>query len=1827
MRSVLAIIVIVLLTGSINAQVADNQLLFKLMPEEKKTTILFEDGRLIASSHTDQFEELTSRFEIESINCPFKTLDKKLQLTYLLKIDENASSKADVRDRVMEYLHEMEFIEYVEYLPIFEMTAEPNDPSYSQQWHLPKINASSAWDISLGNPNVVIAIVDDAVRRDHEDLQSIIFTNPNEIPGNGLDDDNNGYIDDVNGWDAANLDNDASPPPNNLFYHGTHVAGIASAVTNNVKGIASIGHGTSILPVKTKWDASTGPYLQATLQGIDYAISCGYTDVVNMSFGSSSYYITFQNLINAGHALGIVFVAAAGNSNTSAPHYPSAYNHVISVAASNQNDIKAGFSNYGPSVDVTAPGTNILSTVAASATSYDNLQGTSMASPLVAGLCGLMLSYDPSANPEEIEFCLKMSADNIDVLNPGYVGQLGAGRINATMALACLNGVPEADFESDNTFAGVGQEIQFLDISNGNSATSWEWNFPGGDPDNSTLAEPIVTYASPGSYSVTLSAINDEGADAITKTDYITIGVPSASLSGNASIVFGGSAFLRIDLTGNPPFSITYTDGSNNTTINNIMTNPYYLSVSPAGNTQYQLVDMSDLGCAGTVSGSSNVQLLAPGSGGSTAFLKMYGGDQADVAQTFIIDDAGDIIICGNTDSYGNGGRDATVTKTDEDGNIIWEKAVGGPNYDQFSSIVESSDGNYYLGGLTFVPGTSDRRIIVSKLTSTGDLLWTKQINNEGLGAVLDIQELSNGKIMVIGRSNTSGTDYKTLVITLDEDGTLNWGKQYTYAINFLPYNALELDGGDIWVASGTGTGSNYQASIMSLDSQGNVNWTKQYGGNGNDKFRDVISSSDGNFIAVGSSWSFGSPAHDILETFIVKMDLTGDLIWAKTHRNGYGQETSVADVAHTSTNNLLFTVGGTNKTGRYVGFGEMDENGNSLKYIQSNDSLTLYGYHVDVDASDNLVACGMILPNIGHAENLLFKMDKNLNGLDCIFDEQQITVETVTSFEMSTNISGADLNSIQDLEFNAISYTSAELTGSCGGDESCTKQNNVWAFGKNILMDFNTNPPTLSNESLMDAFFEGCSSISSYSGRLQYYTDGESVFRVNSGVHSIMPNGSDLAGFQSSTQAALLVKNPGLDHIHYVFTAGWKYSNSSYVTVSTINANLDGGNGDIVVTPTSSYETPKNTRIEFTKSEKLAGVMASQERTWVLINDYESDEYKAYAVEAGGVNLTPVVSNSIITQNGAELGQLKFSHDRSMVAAAFFAEGESTNNIEVADFNLLTGELSGNRLYTVPRGIYGVEFSANNQFLYCSVLWIPGPRVLQINLQTDVITILHSDEYDRSEYASLQLAPNGKIYVANDTAYAGEPGVEGSKFSVIDQPDLDGLACDFQFHAIDVPAGSIIRRGLPNLVAAIINCEGDSSVCPENSSRQTSICQGESRILTAGNGSNYFWSPNDHISDQFIQNPEVDPEVSTTYTVTYLNEDACSITDTIIVVVEDVPDLGVQPDSAIICSGESVNLLATGASSYLWSTSAGLSNTIIPDPVATPTSSTQYQVIGANASANCFDTAFVWIEVLTCCGAQAGFIANDTNICVGDSILFTNTSISNGQVEYFWTFENGSPSIFNGEHPPFITFNSVGAFTVSLTMEDDCGIDTYSMPIFVHDEPQFNIQSDTFICLSEEILLSLGDDQVEGYVYSWSPIDGLNDASSSDPLATILGNITYTVEVEDLLTNCIAQRSVDISVDPNCDCSYYIPNAFSPNHDNINDHFSIRSDALSALTISIYNRWGELVYESDELNFKWDGTYKGKRLSTDVFAYYAELICRETGNTTLEKGNITIVK
>ncbi len=368
----------------------------------------------------------------------------------------------------------------------------PGDPRYADQWHHPLIRCPEGWDVTEGRKSTLIAVIDSGCDMDHRDLEAKYYTNPNEIPKNGKDDDGNGYIDDVRGWDFYDnnnnpnpspdgKDNDGNGEPDDQVTHGTLVAGLAAAAANGF-GTVGVDWRAQILPLQVFPDDG-GTAIETVIDAMAYAVDMG-ADVINLSLGSEGFWASFNAPIEAAYQAGVTVVAAAGNSdqefttnsNTWASPVcndgpnPAVDNYVLGVGATDKNDIRAPFSNFDSSgwtfIDVSAPGQAVFGPGYFDP-AFPHLDGqfalgngTSFAAPIVAGLCGLVKAQNPGITHAGIIEQIRQATDNIDRANPGFAGKLGTGRINAATTLGLdLPPQPVRNLKAEDTKHDEGGSI------------------------------------------------------------------------------------------------------------------------------------------------------------------------------------------------------------------------------------------------------------------------------------------------------------------------------------------------------------------------------------------------------------------------------------------------------------------------------------------------------------------------------------------------------------------------------------------------------------------------------------------------------------------------------------------------------------------------------------------------------------------------------------------------------------------------------------------------------------------------------------------------------------------------------------------------------------------------------------------------------------------------------------------------------------------------------------------------------------------------------------------------------------------------------------------------------------------------------------------------------------------------------------------------------------------------------------------------------------------------------------------------------------------------
>jgi subtilisin family serine protease len=447
-------------------------------------------------------------------------------------------------DELIDSLNADPRVDVAEQNPLYSLTKTPNDALLSTLWGLENdgtggtedadIDATNAWDVQTDAADVVVAVIDTGIDYTHEDLTQNMWKNPGEIADDGIDNDGNGYIDDVYGYDFFNGDSN----PYDDHSHGTHVAGTIGAIGNNGIGVTGVTWDVQLAALKvcgTEYCSGS-----AIIEAIAYAATMGIP-ISNNSYGGGGYSAIVEAAIDeAGKNANHLYVAAAGNNasdNDENPFYPASYDsdYILSVASTTRSDVLSYFSNYGKtSVDIAAPGSSIRSTTPND--SYGYKSGTSMAAPHATGSAALLLGNDDTLTPLQLRSRLINNGDQIDSL----AGKtLSDSRLNIDNALASLteNTPPTAVISSDNASPTTEDIINFDASASSDpdgDRLTFQWNFGNGESAGPTSTPTAAfRFAIPGTYAVTVTVSDELFEDIATIT--LQVAPPSGSVSENNS--------------------------------------------------------------------------------------------------------------------------------------------------------------------------------------------------------------------------------------------------------------------------------------------------------------------------------------------------------------------------------------------------------------------------------------------------------------------------------------------------------------------------------------------------------------------------------------------------------------------------------------------------------------------------------------------------------------------------------------------------------------------------------------------------------------------------------------------------------------------------------------------------------------------------------------------------------------------------------------------------------------------------------------------------------------------------------------------------------------------------------------------------------------------------------------------------------------------------------------------------------------------------------------------------------------------------------------------
>lgn len=883
--------------------------------------------------------------------------------------------------------------------------------------------------------------------------------------------------------------------------------------------------------------------------------------------------------------------------------------------------------------------------------------------------------------------------------------------------------------------------------------------------------------------------------------------------------------------------------------------------------------------------------------------------------------------------------------------------------------------------------------------------------------------------------------------------------------------------------------------------------------------------------------------------------------------------------------------------------------------------------------------------------------------------------------------------------------------------------QARVWYFGNKAGLNMQSDVPSTIAGSQMNAF-EGCASISDENGgSLLFYTDGVTVWNKN---NDVMVNGTGLRGHYSSTQSALIIKQPFSKNLFYIFTTDEGRQYNWGVNYSIVDMNADNGNGVVI---------EKNHFLFGESVEQIAAIACQNNKEyWIAGTQLNTDTLFIFKLTAKGI------SSEVIKQNTGFIpssfaGQIKFS-ERHLSIINYGA-----NEVYIYDFDNATGKIANKRKISgFAVRVYGIEFSPNSNYLYISGSSYPSRlyqcEVDKVESNSICDSVCNLISTQPIFFGQLQLAPNKRIYLSGFKSSA----FNDSAISVINYPDSIYSSCGFSFYTVDLN-GRNPKYGLPNFPRSYVikkpqevvvknYCLYDTTVIYINNSTSDSVLldfDDGIKITTASTIINHRYNSsgsfmikiygyqNGAINDT-IQYPltiyNIKPPVlgkdtllpvgdsivfdiydssiekydwstgfsgstfvvkgSGTYSVSVQNK-GCEAADTIKVKVIDN-----KYSVSKLCYNDTAqfNLSSTNTDSAEWDFGNGkktvttsttvhhifndtgkyvVSCTLFSDGLST-TSKKEIRITkplkpnlgndtlicagkgfiinaysprftsynwntGSNDSAinvsksgtyllqieenGCYETDSIFVKTINCGIVTKGF-------CLGDSTSFSLNEPSLDSV--LWNFGDGK--MFTTTHNAAKHFyKSKGNYLVKVIIYESGLIAESSTLISINSVPIPNLGSDTSLCINSPIKSGIHESNISFY---WS--DG---STGRETKAIHNGAYILTVEKE----GCFAYDTVDISI-INCDCDVFFPNAFTPNDNNLNEIFAPVTDCeIGGYGIQIFSQWGELIFESDNINKGWEGVYKDKPCPAGTYVWVAHYQAGYTGKKYNQKGLITLIR
>ncbi len=766
-------------------------------------------------------------------------------------------------------------------------------------------------------------------------------------------------------------------------------------------------------------------------------------------------------------------------------------------------------------------------------------------------------------------------------------------------------------------------------------------------------------------------------------------------------------------------------------------------------------------------------------------------------------------------------------------------------------------------------------------------------------------------------------------------------------------------------------------------------------------------------------------------------------------------------------------------------------------------------------------------------------------------------------------------------------------------------RETNNWYFGDSAGVSFNSGYPIPLKDGKIKTW-EGVASMSDTLGNLLFYTEGTTVWNAK---HQIMSNGSDLKGHYSSTESAIIIPKPDDDNIYYIFTVDWQ-GKPNGLMYSELDMSLNSGLGDITST--------KNIKLLSPVSEKVTAVKHRNNKDiWVITHKWKSDAFYSYLVTETGVNTTPVISivgtrhNKVYEQNINTLGYLRASPNGKKLALALMVD----QLFEIYDFDNSTGKISNPITISATGGsAYGIEFSPDCSKAYL----VSGISLHQIDLNAgsnqnikDSYTFIGISESSRQPFGAIQIASDGKIYMAHDRS---------NYLCVINKPNKKGSLCEFKIKGFYL-GGRKSRLGLPNFIQTYFSP-------PSFTVNNNCVDAGTQFTISDLSGvESVLWNFGDNGQDNTSKDisPTYKYSKKGVYTVNlliYNNGDKYYSKSKI--QVNPLPEISLGNDTTI-CINDTLTLKAYGENiTYKWFNSTELDTTYV-------SKTNDYWIDATSIYTGCVNR---YSKKVTFAPLPQASLGNDTSICVTDSI---ELNVNREDLSFLWS---------NGNTADKYVVKNKGEYWLEYTDIIGCK-NRDTIAISINQLPVFSIGVDTILCKNTNIVLK---SNIAGEKYLWSDnsinsnytinnagthwleltdingckdIDTINinnkeilpfsfgkdtclceetslslfapqsDAeyswnnSSTDFELIVRKKGTYWLETR----NICGVESDTISVSYKYCGEVVIPNIFTPNNDGVNDIFSIKGIDTGKWELEIINRWGRKVYYSSEYKNDWSPT------------------------------------